>query len=178
MTSRGLIKKIETPQPAAASKPAEAPAAVTSKPAIYLAECSFDRRKAREALESELRLHGYPVFPDIQLPKTEEEYVAAVSGFLARCQLSIHLVGTKYGLVPDGPGEKSVVVLQNELAIERYKQAGLRRIISLPEGTNWDSASATVTFIEGLRMAASSAGDRSPCMWRPRVIDAAWKELK
>ncbi len=135
----GLIKKIES-APAVASKPAEAPAAVTSKPAIYLAECSFDRRSAREALESELKLHGYPVFPDIQLPKLEDEYIAAVDGFLARSQLSIHLVGTKYGVVPDGPSEKSVTILQNELAIEAHKNRGLRRIISLPEGTKSESA--------------------------------------
>jgi TIR domain len=134
-----LIKKIETPAEAA-SKPAEAAAVTVSKPAIYLAECSFDRRDAREALESELRLHGYPVFPDVQLPKGEEEYIAAVRDLLARGDLSIHLVGAKYGVVPDGPSEKSVTVLQNELAIERHKQAGLRRIISLPEGTRSESA--------------------------------------
>ena len=116
---------------------------------IYLAECSFDRRSAREALESELRLHGYPVLPDIQLPKSEEEYIAAVEGFLARCELSIHLMGAKYGVVPDGPSEKSVTVLQNELAIEQYKKGGLRRIISLPEGTRSESASQQ-EFIERL----------------------------
>ena len=137
-----LIKKIEGPSVVeTAGKPLEVPVTATSKPAIYLAECSFDRRDTREALESELRLHGYPVFPDIQLPKTEDEYLTAVRGFLARCELAIHLVGTKYGLVPDGPSEKSVIVLQNELAIERHKQAGLRRIISLPEGTRSESAS-------------------------------------
>jgi hypothetical protein len=150
-----LIKRIETPAASAgktattATEIQEAPAAALSKPAIYLAECSFDRRDAREALESELRLHGYPVFPDIQLPKTEEEYLAAVSEFLARCDLSIHLVGTKYGLAPDGPSEKSVTVLQNELAIGRHRQAGLRRIISLPEGTASESASQQA-FIERL----------------------------
>lgn len=134
----GLIKKIES-APVTANKPLEAPPAVTSKPAIYLAECSFDRRSAREALESELRLHGYPVFPDVQLPKAEDEYIAAVDGFLARCQLSIHLVGAKYGVVPDGPSEKSVTVLQNELAIERHKKSGLRRIIWLSEGKTSES---------------------------------------
>ncbi len=148
----GLIKKIESPS-ATASKPseatAEAPVAVTSKPAVYLAECSFDRRSAREAVESELRLHGYPVFPDVQLPKEEEEYIAAVKSFLERCQLSIHLVGAKYGVVPDGPSEKSVTVLQNELAIERHKKSGLRRIISLPDGTTSESA-AQQQFIEKL----------------------------
>ena len=143
-----LIKKIEAP-PMTASKPSEVPPAATFKPAIYLAECSFDRRTAREALESELRLHGYPVFPDIQLPKAEEEYIASVKDFLDRCDLSIHLVGTKYGVVPDGPSEKSVTILQNELAIERHKKGGLRRIISLPEGTRSESA-AQQEFIERL----------------------------
>ena len=144
----GLIKKIEAPA-ATASKPSEVPAAATSKPAIYLAESSFDRRSAREALESELRLHGYSVFPDIQLPKLEEDYIAAVDGFLARCQLSIHLVGAKYGVVPDGPSEKSVTILQNELAIEYHKKGGLRRIISLPEGTRSES-SVQQEFIDRL----------------------------
>jgi hypothetical protein len=146
----GLIKKIEAP-PLMANKPAEAPATTTatSKPAIYLAECSFDRRSAREALESELRLHGYPVLPDIQLPKSEEEYLAAVRSLLDRCDLSIHLIGAKYGVVPDGPSEKSVTILQNELAIERHKRDGLRRIISLPEGTKSESA-AQQEFIERL----------------------------
>ena len=146
----GLIKKIEAPA-ATASKPSETPATATatSKPTIYLAECSFDRRSAREALESELRLHGYPVLPDVQLPKSEEEYIAAVKNFLDRSELSIHLVGAKYGVVPDGPSEKSVTILQNELAIERHKRGGLRRIISLPEGTKSESA-AQQEFIERL----------------------------
>jgi hypothetical protein len=144
----GLIKKIESPA-APTDNPREASAAAGTKPAIYLAECSFDRRNAREALESELRLHGYPVLPDTQLPRAEEDYIAAVEGFLARCELSIHLVGVKHGVVPDGPSEKSVSVLQNELAIERYKKAGLRRIISLPEGTRSESA-VQQEFIERL----------------------------
>ena len=145
----GLIKKIESPTPTASKASEVASAVATSKPAIYLAECSFDRRSAREALESELKLHGYPVFPDIQLPKGEEEYIAAVKGFLDRCELSIHLVGAKYGVVPDGPSEKSVTILQNELAIEKHRKSGLRRIISLPEGTRSESA-AQQEFIDRL----------------------------
>ena len=143
-----LIKNIEAPA-ASGDKLREAPGSATQKLAVYLAECSFDRRYAREALESELRFHGYSVFPDIQLPRSEEEYIVAVEGFLARCELSIHLIGAKYGVVPDGPSEKSVTVLQNELAIERYKKGGLRRIISLPEGTRSESA-AQQDFIEKL----------------------------
>jgi len=143
-----LIKTIECP-PAAGDKLKEDGSAANQNLSVYLAECGFDRRDAREALESELRFHGYSVFPDIQLPRTEEGYLAAVEGFLARCELSIHLVGTRYGVVPDGPSEKSVTILQNELAIERSKKFGLRRIISLPEGTKSESA-AQLEFIQRL----------------------------
>jgi hypothetical protein len=142
-----FIRKIEDPTAEGLRNAAAAPGV---KPTIYLAECSFDRRGAREALESELRLHGYPVLPDTQLPKLEEDYIAEVESCLARCQFSIHLVGSKYGVVPDGPSEKSVTILQNELAIARYKGGGgLRRIISLPQGTRSDS-SLQQAFIESL----------------------------
>jgi hypothetical protein len=134
-----LIKTIESPA-APAYHPLEAARSAIPKLAVYLAECSSDRRDAREALESELRFHGYSVFPDIQLLRSEEEYLAAVEGFLARSDLSIHLVGARYGAVPDGVDDKSVTILQNELAIERHKKVGLRRIISLPEGTRSESA--------------------------------------
>jgi hypothetical protein len=80
-------------------------------------------------------MHGYQVLPDRSLARDEDGYVAAVRQMLGRCKLSIHIVGTGYGAVPDGPSTKSVVELQNDLAIERSRSAGLRRIIWLREGT-------------------------------------------
>lgn len=132
-----LIRKLET-RAVPISKPATA--ASSSKPAIYLAECSSDRRDARDALEAELRLHGYTVLPEQQLSREEVEYIAQVERLLAQCKLSVHLVGTSYGAVPDGSSEKSVVVLQNEIAIERCKKGGLQRVIWLPVGTESKSA--------------------------------------
>jgi hypothetical protein len=114
---------------------AEGAAQPSSKPAIYLAECSYDCRAQREALETDLRVHGYSVFPDRQLPRDETEYVTEVTSILQKCRLSIHLVGKNYGAVPDGPTQKSVAVLQNDLAIQRNKAGSLSRIIWLPEGT-------------------------------------------
>jgi hypothetical protein len=110
-------------------------AAGPAKPAVYLAECSYDRREARDLLEGELRLHGYPVLPDHQLPREEAEYLAAVERILARCLTSIHLIGENYGAVLDGPSQKSIVVLQNELAVQRSKKGGMPRIIWLKGGT-------------------------------------------
>lgn len=109
--------------------------ASSHKPSVYLAQCSRDRTEAREALLFELRSLNYNIFPDSPLPSDEDGVVAEVSSMLSQCSLSIHLVGSSYGLVPDGPNNKSVVVLQNELAARRSLKAGLRRIIWLPDST-------------------------------------------
>jgi len=126
-----LLKKLKTVN--SADKTPALP--LDTKPAIYLAQCSYERRETRDALETELKLMGYPVLPDRQLPTEEATYVTEVAGLLAQCSLSIHLVGSGYGLVPDGPSQKSVGILQNELAARRSKTAGLKRVIWVPEGT-------------------------------------------
>lgn len=126
-----------------------------SKPAVYLAECSYDRKQARELLDGELKRLGYPVLPDRQLPGEEGEYLAAVQDMLARCALSIHLVGESYGAVPDGPSGKSVGMHQNELAVARCKSGGLKRLIWLPQGTR-SGQPAQQAFIEALHQDAQA----------------------
>jgi hypothetical protein len=121
----------------------------SAKATIYLAECSYDRKQTREILEGDLRRHGYAVLPDQQLPRDEAEYVAAVERLLAHCQFTVHLVGASIGAVADGPSQKSVVALQNELAVRRSKSDALPRVIWLPEGTRSEHASQQA-FIEAL----------------------------
>ncbi len=125
------------------------------KPAVYLAECSYDRKPARELVEGELKRLGYPVLPDKRLPADEAEYVTAVESLLARCALSIHLVGESYGAVPDGPTGKSVGIHQNELAVTRCKSGGLERLIWLPQGTRSEQAPQQA-FIEALHQDAQA----------------------
>jgi hypothetical protein len=107
----------------------------SSKPAVYLAECGYDRKQARELLDAELRRLGHAVLPDQLLPTDQAEYIAAVDGMLARCALAIHLVGERGGVVLDGPTAKSIGVLQNEAAVARCKSGALKRLIWLPQGT-------------------------------------------
>jgi hypothetical protein len=114
----------------AGEKADDAPA----KPTVYLAECSYDQYPAREALEAELKRHGYQVLPDNEMSMDEATYRTQVAENLAKCQLSIHLVGSAYGAIPNGPSEKSIVVLQNELAIMCSHEHGLKRILWIPEG--------------------------------------------
>jgi hypothetical protein len=132
-----------------------APPPSSSKPVVYLAECSYDRREFREALEADLHLHGYQVLPDQPLPREEADYVAEVTRLLQKCKLSIHLVGSGSGAVPDGPSQKPVVVLQNELAVQRSKSNGLKRVIWLPEGTR-SGHSEQQQFIEALQQDAQA----------------------
>ena len=126
-----------------------------AKPTVYLAACSYDRDKAREILEGELKRHGYTVLPDQQLPRDEEEYVAAVERLLKRCKLSIHIVGETYGAVPDGPSQKSEVMLQNELAAKQSKSDQLKRVIWLPEGTRSEQPQQQA-FIDALHQNAEA----------------------
>ncbi|MDE2388689.1 MAG: toll/interleukin-1 receptor domain-containing protein [Betaproteobacteria bacterium] len=131
----------------------EADTSAATKPTVYLAECSYDRKEIREILESDLRCHGYTVLPDQQLPRDEAGYIAAVESLLARSKFSIHLIGESYGAVPDGLSQKSVVVLQNEVAVNQSKNSAFPRIIWLPEGTASTQLSQHL-FIEALHQDA------------------------
>lgn len=147
-----LLRKLESAQAgvpsAAPGTGADAATAVTS-PAVYLAECSYDRREDRKALNAELRARNYHVLPDRELPRDEAEYRAEVARLLEQCVLSIHLVGSVYGSVPDGPSQCAGVAIQNELAVARAHSAGLKRVISLPAGTRSDDTKQQV-FIEAI----------------------------
>lgn len=126
-----VIKQIENPVAVAAPDLQT----TSSRPQVYLAQCSRDQKDAREALEMDLRQHGYSIFPDKQLPNEETEFISEVSAMMERCNFSIHLVGGSSGFIPDGSSGKSAVVLQNEIAIAQAKKSGMRRVIWLPAAT-------------------------------------------
>ncbi|MFL6199346.1 MAG: hypothetical protein ACJ76J_09230 [Thermoanaerobaculia bacterium] len=100
---------------------------------VYLAETSFDLRDEREAVKRDLIRNGYEVLPDQPLPLVTGDFAASVRAQLARCTLSIHLVGKNYGVVPEGE-TRSIIVLQHEIAAERSAADGLSRLIWLPPG--------------------------------------------
>jgi hypothetical protein len=100
---------------------------------VYLAETSFDVRDERDVIRRELLGHGHLVLPDRPLPLVGRECEDAVREALARCSLSIHLVGRNYGVIPEGARE-SLAVIQNELAIERSAAGNFSRLVWLPPG--------------------------------------------
>lgn len=86
---------------------------------VYLAESTSELGKDRELVGDELRQRGYGVVPEQKLPLDEKQKTEqVVRADLARCVLSVHLVGTRYGSTPEDDA-RSVVRIQEELAAER-----------------------------------------------------------
>jgi hypothetical protein len=97
--------------------------------AIYLAWTTTDVQRERDALCRELLARGHQVLPASAPPFGAPELLAAVTADLARSRFSVHLIGARYGFVPEGE-ERSIVRLQHDLA-----RAGHRpRIVWAPPG--------------------------------------------
>ncbi len=104
-----------------------------AKGCVYLAETSSDLKDQRDAIRRELLGNGYTVLPDQPLPFVASECATVVRDQLARCRLSVHMIGRNYGMVPEGATE-SIVALQHEAAIERSQTGEFCRLIWIPPG--------------------------------------------
>jgi hypothetical protein len=111
-----------------------APSAPATGLAIYLAETSFDLKGERDKIKREFEHKGYTILPDQALPLEAEACKAAVRSHLAKCKISVHMIGENYGIIPEGEF-CSVVHLQNDLAAERSRDAAaFSRLIWMPVG--------------------------------------------
>jgi hypothetical protein len=99
---------------------------------IFLAETTADLREQREAIKRDLQQHGYRVLPDAALSPVAAELEAAVREDLTQSSMSIHLIGKRYSLTPEG-AVASLVEIQNEMAIARGKTGGFSRLIWIPQ---------------------------------------------
>lgn len=104
---------------------------------VYLANTTFDLEEQRDAIRRDLDENGFRVLPDRPLPLESTSFSAAVQEMLAQCRLSVHPLGRNYGVVPEGT-TKSIVALQNELAVERALDGDLVRLVWIPRGLESD----------------------------------------
>jgi hypothetical protein len=100
---------------------------------VYLAETTSDLKNQRDAIRRDLLDHGHAVLPARPLPWVASELTAAVREDLAKCRMSVHLVGKSYSFVPEGEVQ-SLVEIQNELANERGEKGKFSRLIWIPAG--------------------------------------------
>jgi hypothetical protein len=121
---------------------------------IYLAETGHDLSVQRNIIKRELQRHGYHVLPNQTLPGTVSELERVVRRDLEKSNLSIHLIGSAYGEIPEG-SDKSVVDHQNKLSAERTLQAKLNkqefnRLIWIPSNL-MHASERQKSFIESIK---------------------------
>jgi hypothetical protein len=98
---------------------------------VYLAETTSDLFAQRDQIKRELQQHGHAVLPDKELPLDAAALKQAIGEYLSRSDFSVHLIGERYGIVPEGE-EKSVVHIQSELAAARG--GDFLRLVWMPVG--------------------------------------------
>ncbi len=121
---------------------------------IYLAETGHDLSIQRNIIRRELQRHGYQVLPSQLLPTRTEELERIVRKDLEECSLSIHLIGSAYGEIPEG-SDRSVVDIQNKLAaehavIKRSRKEEFSRLIWIAPNLR-NASDKQKTFIDSLR---------------------------
>lgn len=117
---------------------------------VYLAESSFDQREHRDSIKRWLMDNNYTVLPNHNLPLMIDEYTDEVTATMSECELSIHIVGESYGLVPEGTSD-SKSVLQNKIGSKLSTEKQLKRIIwSPPEVVGSDQRQ--IDFLENIKV--------------------------
>jgi len=83
-----------------------------------------DLREQHDAIKRDLQQHGCTVLPAQTLPQVASELREAVREDLARCRMSIHMVGRTTVWFPEGCSE-SLVEIQYDLASQRAQEGKL-----------------------------------------------------
>jgi hypothetical protein len=133
-----LIKELDQPGKVTKEQPENPP-----EKTVYLAETTSDLREEWENIRRDLTLQGYTVLPDRPLPYLLKDgnFKDTVRDYLNHCKLSVHLIGNRYGLIPEEE-ERSIVELQNQLAAEQCENGQLTCLIRVPPGLEKKTESA------------------------------------
>jgi Domain of unknown function (DUF4062) len=91
---------------------------IFNRKTIYLAETGHDLSVQRNIIHRELQRLGYSVLPSQSLPGKLNELENIVRRDLEASSMSIHLIGSSYGEMPEG-SDRSIQELQNKLAAEK-----------------------------------------------------------
>ena len=123
---------------------------------IFLATTTSDCRDERDRIQRELEERGHLVRPasGVRWPEEAGEVEKAVRECIAGADLAIHLIGRRYGAIPEG-GDCSIVELQNRLAAEQAANSSLSRFIWLPKDLKTDDDRQAV-FVRALREDANA----------------------
>ena len=119
---------------------------------VYLAETTSDVREFRDRLKRDLEARGHRVLPTGPLPIVEDELSDAIDEALQDSDVSVHLLGSRYGVRPEG-GVRSVPHVQLDRARIKAEQGGVdEQLIWVP--TELDNVEAEqLALMDSLRTA-------------------------
>jgi hypothetical protein len=121
---------------------------------IYLADTGHDLSIQRNIIKRELQRHGYMILPNQILSTRIDELERSIRKDLEECSLSIHLIGSAYGEIPEG-ADRSNVDIQNKLAaehavIKRSRKEEFSRLIWIAPNLR-NASEKQKGFIDSLR---------------------------
>ena len=128
-----FLESVEHPVAGVKSTPLATNATVKSAGKVFLAESSYDTQDFRDSLKRELQGYGYHILPDKQLPLIATALNDSLALSLGESDLTIHLLGENYGVVPEG-AQKSIIEIQNDAAASYSAVHSTPRFIWIPEG--------------------------------------------
>ncbi|MBA4716338.1 MAG: DUF4062 domain-containing protein [Verrucomicrobiales bacterium] len=103
---------------------------VENKEKIFLAPTTRDLTKEYDTIKRELKEHGYHVVPDHPLPLSADEINDTLEEMISDCVTSIHLMGDRYGIIPEG-ASSSISEILLRFTSDKAKD-GLKRFIWSP----------------------------------------------
>ncbi len=106
--------------------------------AVYLAEVTSDLKAERDRIRRELLERGHTVLPDRPLPLEADEAGRLIGDSLAKAHLAVHLIGSRYGVVPEG-GDISLLEMQSRLSSQQGERNGLQRLVWIHSDSQPDS---------------------------------------
>ena len=120
------------------SKPLTYAAPMSKGRVIYVAKPARDMSLEYQALTAELVRSGYHILPDPaeDLPDAAEEAQAAIVSGLAAAELSVHLLGERTGIRPDGLDSDIVPFQLGCAAAEVGRRPSFYRMIWAPKVTS------------------------------------------
>lgn len=101
---------------------------------VYLAATTADMDDEAKDMRRELQARGYTVLPFGDRSPRAKEFQEHVRQDLSRSALSIHLVGSVYGSIPEGEVTRSNAWIENDLAAERALDKTFQRVIWMRPG--------------------------------------------
>ncbi len=118
----------------------------SNKRAVFLAETTYDAKENREIVKRWLEDHDFNILPNTNLPLVVDQYDNKIAQFMSDCELSIHILGSSYGIVPEGT-TLSKNILQINQAV---KKKDLNTIIWYPINSSAEDE-RQLNYIEDLK---------------------------